>query len=634
MQDKSVIEIGKIKGDKKGQPYQNFIEDMFPGKNYDVIEAVFQLSKEGETINCSFKGVDSNKGSKKNYLRYAYRKGSARGGDITFSTKFGDFEKKFKTFYPKQVKDIIAYAKKVEEEKEWKIFQALEQCIEQSQEEIKEKLIGLYDTLGKKEQLSSGFSVKFVGLAPYEYLENFKTVQQLLLEVGTVGKSEKYKVVSEGQDEICSICLEKKKTLHGFASPFKYATVDKTGLVSGFFQQKNNWKNYPICSDCALDFELGEKYVKQHLSKYFYGRSYYIIPKIIVGSNPALLERALKLLEPIDYQEKDKAQLTTRENLLMQRIAKEEGDFNRFALNLLFYEENQTTKAIKIKLFLEQIFPSRFQEIFMTIPKEINRSPLFKQAISINKEIKDIKFSFAILRVFFDDQFYEMIQTVFLGTPLSQEVVFEKMMHKIRKTYVSQGFEKVARYPNSYFTIYINAHSKGHVSLLKLAMMTIKYFKALNILPQNKTFKTMEINQDSDIKKTEQKTKFSIDQLKLFVAEHKDFFDLENGCKVGVFSVGVLVRQVFNLQAGNLEGNTPFEKKLKSYNLNPDTIKAIYLQAMEKLNRYTSIHSYKDLRAFTRQYFVLNSHEMNQISNNELSFYFVAGLEFGNQFKH
>ncbi|MEM8527964.1 MAG: TM1802 family CRISPR-associated protein, partial [Bacteroidota bacterium] len=69
------------------------------------------------------------------------------------------------------------------------------------------------------------------------------------------------------------------------------------------------------------------------------------------------------------------------------------------------------------------------------------------------------------------------------------------------------------------------------------------------------------------------------------------------------------------------------------YHLNVDILKNVYLEALEKLNNYASFHAYQNLRAFINEYFTLNSHKLNQISNNELSFYFVAGLEFGNQFK-
>ncbi|MEM8528841.1 MAG: TM1802 family CRISPR-associated protein, partial [Bacteroidota bacterium] len=372
MQDQAIIQIGKLRSDPNRKPYQNFISNLFPGKNYHVILAVFDFTKVEDDYECAFNKVDIESASKKNYLKFAYRKGSPRGGDITFTTKFGDINKKFKTFYPKQVNDVIAFAKENEEETEVKIFSALKSCLEVSGEAIKDLLRTHYESLDQKQQVISGFSLRFNGLEGKSYLEDFSSIQKILYNTGTAGKSNKYKVISEGHNETCSICLEKKPIVHGFASPFKYATVDKPSLVSGFFNQKNNWKNYPICSDCALDFELGKKYVTQQLSKYFYGKSYYIIPKVAVGSNPALLKKALSVLEDLEYKEKEGEKIAAREEYLMRKIGKEEGDHNQFAFNLVFYEENPTTKAMKIKLFLEEIFPSRFRTLFVDVPKVVN----------------------------------------------------------------------------------------------------------------------------------------------------------------------------------------------------------------------------------------------------------------------
>ncbi len=622
MQDKSIVEIGRLKGGKAVKVYQNFIGNLFPGKNYDIILAVFKVKKVKNEYQFEFEKVDLESVSIKNYLKFAYRKGSARGGDITFTTKFGDIDKKFKTFYPKQVKDVIAFAKEFEEKEELKIFMALKKCLDTSGEAIKSMLQEQYESLDKKQQMASGFSVKLNGLGEKQYLEEFVTIQKLLTKVGTSGKSEKYKVVSEGHNETCSICTETKPILHGFASPFKYATVDKTGLVSGFFKQKNNWKNYPICSDCALDFELGQKYVSQNLSKYFYGKNYYIIPKVTVGSNPKLLNRALKTLVNLDYKEKEGEKIATKEDYLMRKIGKEEGDHNQYALSLLFYEENQTTKAIKIKLFLEEIFPSRFKTLFIDTPKSVNTNPLFKDAITIKKEKQDLEFSFRILKTFFDKDFYEIIQIVFLGLPISQDLLFSKFINLIRSNYNKSksfdGFVEPTRW-----------------TVLK-AMILLAYLKELDIIPKNKTSKSMDLVKEKTLPAEEEDKKqkaFDDVALQHFLDANKDFFDLDNGYKAGIFAVGVLVRQVFNFQSRNLDGNTPFEKKLKGYNLNSEILKRIYLEALEKINKYASFHAYQGLRKFINDYFILNSHKLNQISNNELSFYFVAGLEFGNQFK-
>lgn len=630
MQDKAIIEIGKLKGGSSAKPYQNFIGNLFPGKNYNIVLAVFNFTKSENGYTCVYEEIDYESASQKNYLKFAYRKGSARGGDITFTTKFGDIDKKFKTFYPKQVKDVIAFAKNTDELEEVEIFMALENCLEKAGEAIKSRLQEKYESLDKPSQLTTGFSVKFNGLEGKEYLEDFSTIQKLLYKKGTVGKSEKYKVVSEGHNEICSICLDNKPTLHGFASPFKYSTVDKTGMVSGFFKQKNNWKNYPICSDCALDFELGQKWVRQHLSKYFYGKNYYIIPKVVIGSNPKLLKKALSVLQDIDYKEKEGVQIRTNEDYLMRKIGKEEGSNNQFALSLLFFEENPTTKAIKIKMLLEEILPSRFQTLFIDVPKIIDSRVLFKEAISINKERRNLNFTFGILRHFFGDNFYDITQKVFLGLPISEEVLFSKLMNKIRKVFINTGLDSISKYSNSYYTYYLTSETKGHTSLLKLSLMVLDYFRLLKMIPSNQNIKSMEISETENLSANEKKKTFDEEKFKLFLSENTGFLSTPE--KIGIFSIGIYVRFLIDIQNVELK-NTPFEKKLRGYNLNPTILENIYVEAYKKISQYKTFYTYSNLREIIKKYFILNKHKLNQISNSELSFYFVAGLEFGNQFK-
>lgn len=115
------------------------------------------------------------------------------------------------------------------------------------------------------------------------------------------------------------------------------------------------------------------------------------------------------------------------------------------------------------------------------------------------------------------------------------------------------------------------------------------------------------------------------------MSENNGFLDSEY--KVGIFSVGILVRLLLNIQQVNL-GNTPFEKKLKGYNLSAELLKNIYIEALSKISQYQSFYAYSNLHEFIDRYFILNIHKVNKISNNELSFYLVSGLEFGNQFKN
>ncbi len=612
MQDKAIVEIGRLKGDKKPELYQNFIENPFPGQNFNVILILFNISKQnGETI-CSFKGVDIEKASEKNYQQYAYRKGSPRGGDITFTTKFfGNIEKKFKTLLA-QANKATSIAQKINEGEERQILKSLKKCLEEKATQIKTQLNALYESLDKKQQASSLLSFKFQGIDLKKYLIDFKTFQYILLQAGTSGKAEKYQVVSKGEDALCSICHEKKELVYGFASPYKYASVDKPGFVSGFFRQKNNWKNYPICTDCALEFELGKKYIAEKLNRHFYGKRYFIIPQTTIPSQ-AILDRALIILENVEYKEREGSKIESREENLMRKIAIEEGSKNQFTISLLFYEEDPKTKAMKIKLFIEELFPSRFREIFIDIPRQIELRPVFKNAIQTKKEKYDLKFSFQILKFFFEDSFYKVTQSVFLGTHLSEKFIYAGIMRQIRKEAI--------------------ASKRIRTTILK-GLMVLSYFQKLHLITKGKKFFKMEHTQQNSEFPQEGKGQnpFDLKKFNEFINANSDFFGSHSECSIGIFAVGVLVRQVFNWQKRHLD-NTPFEKKLKGYRLNAKDLKKIYCEALDKLNKYSSFYTYQPLRKFLANTFVLKAPEMEQMSNNEISFYFVAGLEFGNNFK-
>lgn len=615
MQDKAFVEVGKIVLKEMGnkEPYELFIQNMFPEKpNYKIIVTVFELKTENDQLVCCFKNVDSQNVSTKNFYKYAYRKGSARGGDITFTTKFGDIEKKFRTLVDNQLKTLVGRLSSSSLTKEYQIFYAVYQFLRQKEnyEHVKRELSLYYEGLSKEEKTSSGLSLMFLIEGEEKYLSDFEIIHQLLTASGTEEKSEKYNVKSEGLNNVCSICLQKQAKVHGFGSPFKYATVDKPGMVSGFFRQENNWKNYPVCTDCSLEFELGRTYVATNLNGYFYGKAYYMIPKTILSKDSKNLVQALKRLKELYANlSTDGQKVQYREDSLQKMIAEEDDYFN---LNLLFYEENPTTKAIKIKLMLDEIVPSRFRRLFIDAPGKVNGHKLYKGAIRIKKEKHDLLFSFGILKTFFEEDFYSIIQKVFMLQRISTEALYTKFMTVIRENY------------NKMQT------SDGYVEMTNLtirkAHLTISYFQELGLIDHNLNYILMDT-----IEQPEKKSAFDLEKLKQFVGENKGFLDSDY--KIGVFSVGILVRLLLNIQQANL-GNTPFEKKLKGYNLSAELLKNIYIEALSKISQYQNFYAYSDLREFIDHYFVLNIYKVNKISNNELSFYFVSGLEFGNQFKN
>jgi CRISPR-associated protein Csh1 len=231
----------------------------------------------------------------------------------------------------------------------------------------------------------------------------------------------------------------------------------------------------------------------------------------------------------------------------------------------------------------------------------------------------DLRFSFSLIKEFFEDRFYLMIQKVFRGEPISKEILWSAFMAQIRDRFVK---------------------GSSSIDLVLKAHLLIRYFTHLGMIqhqsPQHSTFMETPPTTLSEGKKVFPKS-FDREQLEIFIAENPEFFD--QNYKKGVFAVGILVKLLLKIQSSVLSNNTPFEKKLKGLNVNHESLSGIYVEALNKLSQYKykgsnfHLQVYAGLRDFISEYYTLESHRLAKISNNEISFYFVAGLEMGNKFR-
>lgn len=465
MQDRAITDIGKLEFEKNAglKPYELFTQEPYPNKVCKMLLIEFKL----ENDNIIFKGIDTQNVNEQNYSKYAYRKGSARGGDITFTTKFGDLNKKLNTLVTSQFTNLIELSE-IEEPEMHHFYKDWKNSFIENYEIIKSELQTVYDNQEKKDKLASAFTLTIDINKKRYLLSDFISVQKLIVKNGVEGNYKKYGVTSKGEKSKCSICYQVKPEVFGFGSPFKYSTVDKTGTVSGFFNQQGNWINYPICEGCAIEMELGKNFITKYLSKYFFGKSYYLIPKAVLPNDTEALSNALSLFNDIDYQIKNSESISSTEDFLMERIG--EINNNILTLNLLFFEENPTTKAIKIKMMLEEIPPSRFRKLFIEVPKIVNKNPLFKEIIYNKKENQyyDLKFSFKLIKQFFDDNFYEMTYKIFMGRKINQKEIYKNFMDVIRNNYKKKKNNE-------------NFWERGDVLIAKTYMLQ-SYFEKLNLI--------------------------------------------------------------------------------------------------------------------------------------------------------
>ena len=119
-----------------------------------------------------------------------------------------------------------------------------------------------------------------------------------------------------------------------------------------------------------------------------------------------------------------------------------------------------------------------------------------------------------------------------------------------------------------------------------------------------------------------------IERVELFFNKYSNFFNVN--VKKAIFLEGVLTQFLLNIQYQERKA-TPFRIKLKGLKLDEKQIKKLLPEIQNKLEEYGKNY-YKELESIISNYFVLSGNDWN-ISNDEISFYFVLGMNLSNVFK-
>lgn len=141
------------------------------------------------------------------------------------------------------------------------------------------------------------------------------------------------------------------------------------------------------------------------------------------------------------------------------------------------------------------------------------------------------------------------------------------------------------------------------------------------------------MTQENESKKNNDRGSFDFDKLQEFMKNNPSLMKKEE--TKSIFSLGVLVHLVLALQMHFLQ-SSPFEDKLKGLNITAKDIDRIYKEAVEKIKQYEDPRGsnyYKELRQYLAESLLINKEKINKISNQEISFNFVCGLELGRKFK-
>jgi len=588
----AIRNIGEYALEKEEKNVDNPLEILIDNPANKNTKNILFILLDEENREFKYHGIETEEYSKDKLENYLYKKGTSRGTDITPTVMITTPEKTFNNKILNWFKNYNSYL-----------------CIKENKEKI------LQDLKEKSDIENNIISFKI----NEKYLGDFEIFRKILVNKASENFYNKFGKISKSENKLCSICKKNNTEVYGFVSTFNFYTVDKKGFVSGGFKQRDAWKNYPVCLNCALTLERGKKYLEENLNFNFYGFRYLLIPKFIKGVKKDIQKDIFKKIElqkDPRFRKKEIKNLTNDENEALETMSEQGNYLNN---NFLFYSAPKgfNGAVFNILLYIEDILPSRLKQLFEA-KNVVDQEEIFQNCeIDIYRDRKKIgkgplEFNFGILRTFFpritnnrtfNKYFLDITNKIFTKKPVEYDFLLNFIVKKIRDDFMQN-------YPTK-------------IDTLK-AFMLLNYLNELNILKYKKEEST---KMEKSILPKEIGGEIK-EKTVVFFDKFSNFFDSD--IKKAIFLEGVLAQFLLNIQYQERKAN-PFRIKLKGLKLDEKQIRKLLPEIQNKLEEYGKNY-YRDLESIISNYFVSSGNDWN-VSNDEISFYFVLGMNLSDVFK-
>ncbi|VUT25047.1 MAG: CRISPR-associated protein (cas_TM1802) [Candidatus Methanolliviera sp. GoM_oil] len=613
----AIRRIGEYALGKEGKSLDNPLDILVDDPTNRYTENILFIVLESGKDGFEYKGVNIEEYSKDKLGRYAYKKGAPNGPDITPTSMITTVES---TFVRTKFLPWFKKYDKLGSNEGDNFLVKIGRCIRQNKEEI---LNDLKDN-HKQDKGNNVVSLKIEN----KYLGDYDVFRKILVDRAKENFYSKYGKKSLSENQICSVCNQKRGEVYGFVDTYKFYTVDKRGFVTGGFHQEDAWKNYPVCLNCALTLEAGKKYLGNSMNFNFYGFRYLLIPKSVNTLDKETRKDVFKTIEEQKdpkFRKDEIKHLTDAEDEVLELMSKQK---NYFDLNFMFYDapKGYNGSVFNILLYIEDILPSRLRTLF-DAKKDVDKIKIFKECmvpIFENKKRtgeRPLEFNFGILRDFFYDYtnkrwvskkyFLDIVNKIFTNKPIDYNFLMSFIMQRIRGDFINDNPTKISTL-------------KGFMLLKYLSILGIIKLRGRRGMNNKETEENWEMFEGMASGEREEISQ----KISYFFSKFGEFFDSE--AKKAVFLDGVLTQFLLNIQYQE-RGATPFRIKLKGLKLDEKQVKKLLPEIQNKLEEYSKNY-YRTLESIISKYFISAGNGW-KMPNDEISFYFVLGMNLSYIFK-
>lgn len=545
------------------------VEDPDSTGNYKNVITICFKQENGELI---FSGTELEEYAESKIMKYLYRSGAKNGSDLSPTAKLsgkpeGTFDRKILGWFK-----VLDNPKLDISNEDKKILGNIRQILDKNANDIKDKIVSFRKAIPNKEGIL--VTLKFNIKGDSKYVGDFAVFRNLLM-----CQVEQKDMKIFAKNKVCSLCGQKKERVLGNIDTYAFYTIDKPGYITGNFDEKKSWRNFPVCPECKLSLEEGKRYIEKNLNFRFCGIRYNLVPKFILGTKEVsedVIDIFTNTSKIISLKQERVDSITDDKEEILD-ILKDIQD--NITLNFLFI--HKTNAAERILLIIEDVFPSRLRSIF--------------NAKYYVDEIYDKSFSFRTIRNFFfksdknkrntdlDKYFLDIVDRIFKDRPISYYFILKFIMKKIRDEFINDG--------------YFNFVAKD-------GLMTLAFLERLKLIEMEEEL--MEERTFDNLFKKYGTT-------------------FETPLKRGLFLLGSLTELLLRKQYSDREAK-PFLNNLKSLKMSEKDFKGLLPKVQNKLEEYNSFDKGKRIVAREASNYLLLAGEDWKMPADELNFYFATGM--------